>query len=157
MTVPVKNDIRKPGFRWPLLLGIAGFASGFFGPLVFVPESNQGPLVGILISGPAGVVLGLVLLLVCTIIDVPARQQWNILIGAAVVGALAVILLVQPEPALRGYVMDLQVQACTTPMDTESQVLDFWSKRIAGVTWAAPGSVGSRTCNRGCATRRASS
>jgi hypothetical protein len=137
-TVPVKKDVRKPGFRWPLLLGTAGLASGFFGPLFFVPEANQGPLVGVLISGPAGAVLGLVLLLVCTIIDVPARQQWSILIGAAVVGALAVVLLVQPEPALRGYVMDLQVEACASPIDTEPQVLDFWSKRIAGVTWATP-------------------
>jgi hypothetical protein len=138
MTIPVKNNIRNPGFRWPLLLGAAGLASGFLGPLIFVPEANQGPLVGILISGPAGVVLGLVLLLVCTLIDVPAHAQWSILIGAAIVGTLAVVLLVQPNPALRGYVMDLQVEACTTPIDTEPQVLDFWSKRIAGATWAAP-------------------
>ena len=134
----LQKTIRKPGFRWPLLLGAAGLASGFFGPLVFVPEANQGPLVGILISGPAGAVLGLVLLVVCTIIDVPARQQWSILVGAAVVVVLAVVLLVQPKPALRGYVMDLQVEACSTPVDTAPQVLDFWSKRIAGVTWAAP-------------------
>jgi hypothetical protein len=134
----VKKDIRKPGLRWPLLLGAAGFASGFYGPMVFVPDANQGPLVGVLISGPAGAVLGLVLLLICTIIDVPARRQWNILIGAVVVSALAVILVVQPEPALRGYVMDLQVEGCSAPIDTEAQVLDFWSKRIAGVSWAAP-------------------
>jgi hypothetical protein len=82
--------------------------------------------------------LGLMLLLVCTIIEVPARQQWSILIGAAVVGSLAVVLLVQPKPALRGYVMDLQVEACATPSDTESQILEFWTKRIAAVTWAAP-------------------
>jgi hypothetical protein len=134
----VKKDIRKPGLRWPLLLGAAGFASGFFGPMVFVPDANQGPLVGVLISGPAGAVLGLVLLLICSIIDVPARQQWNILLVAVVVSALTVILLVPPEPALRGYVMDLQVEGCSTPIDAEVQVLDFWSKRIAGVRWAAP-------------------
>ncbi len=134
----MKNEIRKPGLRWPLLLGATGLASGFLGPLIFVPEANQGPLVGILISGPAGVVLGFVLLLVCAIIDIPARRQWNILIGAAIVGALAVLVLVQPRPALRGYVMDLQVEACTTPLDTEPKVLDYWAKRVAAVTWAAP-------------------
>lgn len=133
----MKKDVRKPGLRWPLLLGAAGFAVGFFGPIVFVPEANQGPLVGILITGPAGAVLGLVLLVICTVTDVPARLQWRILTGAAVVGALAVLLMVQPEPALRGYVMDLEVESCATPIDTESQVLDFWSKRIAEVTWAA--------------------
>jgi len=133
----VIKEIRKPGLRWPLILGAAGLASGFFGPMVFVPEANQGPLIGILITAPAGTVLGLVLLLVCTVIDVPARLQWRFLIGTAVAGALAVLLLVQPEPALRGYVMDLEVESCATPLDTEPQVLEYWSKRIAEVAWAA--------------------
>lgn len=133
----MKQDVRKPGFRWPVLLGAAGFASGFFGSMIFMPGANQGPLVGIFMTGPAGAVLGLVLLLVCTIIDVPARLQWRILIRTAVVGALAVLLVVQPEPTLRGYVMDLQVESCATPIDAEPQILDYWSKRVAEVTYAA--------------------
>ena len=105
--------------------------------MVFVPEANQGPLIGILIAGPAGVALGLVLLLVCNVVDVPAWLQWRCLNGTAVVGALAVLLLVQPEPALRGYVMDLEVESCATPIDTEPQVLEYWSNRIAEVPRAA--------------------
>jgi hypothetical protein len=133
----MSNDVRTPGFRWPLLLGAAGFAAGFFGPILFVPEANQGPLVGIFISGPAGALLGLVLLGICTVIGVSARLQWRLLIGTAIAGALVVLILVQPEPALRGYVMDLEVESCAAPEDTESQVIDYWSKRIADVTWAA--------------------
>lgn len=34
--------------------GAVGFAIGFFGPMIFVPESNQGPLLGILYTGPLG-------------------------------------------------------------------------------------------------------
>lgn len=41
-----------------LLGGALGFDLGCFGPLLFMPESNQGPLLGILFTGPAGVVLG---------------------------------------------------------------------------------------------------
>ena len=41
-----------------ILFGGIGFAAGFFGPMVFVPEVNQGPLLGILITGPAGVLVG---------------------------------------------------------------------------------------------------
>ena len=41
-----------------LALGGLGFVAGFFGPMLFAPEANQGPLLGILITGPAGVVLG---------------------------------------------------------------------------------------------------
>lgn len=41
-----------------ILLGGVGFAAGFFGPLIFTPQANQGPLLGIFITGPAGVVIG---------------------------------------------------------------------------------------------------
>jgi len=133
----MSNDVRTPGFGWPLLLGAVGFAAGFFGPMLFAPESNQGPLVGILISGPAGALLGLVLLGACTLIGVPARVQWRMLVATVITGAVLVLILVQPEPALRGYVMDLEVDSCATLVDVEPQVIDYWSKRIADVTWAA--------------------
>ena len=42
------------------MLGGLGFLGGFFGPLVFAPEANQGPLLGIFITGPLGVILGAV-------------------------------------------------------------------------------------------------
>ena len=41
-----------------LLFGLSGFLAGFVGPMVLNPESNIGPLVGVLFSGPAGVVIG---------------------------------------------------------------------------------------------------
>ena len=44
--------------RWALILGIVGFLGGFVGPIVFTPEANQGPLLGIFITGPLGVVIG---------------------------------------------------------------------------------------------------
>jgi len=45
------------------LLGLAafgaiGFVGGVFGPMVFAPDANQGPLLGILITGPVGVLIG---------------------------------------------------------------------------------------------------
>jgi hypothetical protein len=43
-----------------LLLGGIGFAAGFFGLMFLKPEANQGPLLGIFITGPAGFALGLV-------------------------------------------------------------------------------------------------
>jgi len=41
-----------------LILGAVGFSLGFFGPLIFTPEANQGPLLGIFITGPLGAVVG---------------------------------------------------------------------------------------------------
>lgn len=45
-------------FRMGFIVGGIGFALGFFGPMVFTPEANQGPLLGIFITGPGGFLLG---------------------------------------------------------------------------------------------------
>jgi len=41
-----------------LVIGGLAFACGFFGPIVLAPEANQGPLLGIFITGPLGFLLG---------------------------------------------------------------------------------------------------
>ncbi|CDX18871.1 hypothetical protein MPL3356_290022 [Mesorhizobium plurifarium] len=46
--------------KWGAILGTVGFLGGFVGPVIFTPEANQGPLLGIFITGPLGFVLGLV-------------------------------------------------------------------------------------------------
>ncbi len=43
---------------WAVVVGAVAFAAGFFGPIVFAPDANQGPLLGIFITGPAGFVAG---------------------------------------------------------------------------------------------------
>ncbi len=41
-----------------LLVGGIAFCAGFFGPIIFAPDANQGPLLGLFITGPLGVVAG---------------------------------------------------------------------------------------------------
>jgi hypothetical protein len=41
-------------------VGAVSFLAGFLGPIVLQPDANQGPLLGIFISGPLGFALGLV-------------------------------------------------------------------------------------------------
>ena len=43
-----------------LMLGATGFVIGFFGPMQFAPGANQGPMLGLFITGPGGLVLGAV-------------------------------------------------------------------------------------------------
>ena len=43
-----------------IITGAIGFVGGFFGPMVFAPDANQGPLLGLFITGPGGFVLGAV-------------------------------------------------------------------------------------------------
>jgi hypothetical protein len=42
-----------------VVVGGVAFAAGFFGPIIFTPEANQGPLLGIFITGPLGFVFGM--------------------------------------------------------------------------------------------------
>ncbi len=41
-----------------VIVGSIGFAIGFFGPLMWAPDANQGPLLGIFITGPIGFWVG---------------------------------------------------------------------------------------------------
>lgn len=41
-----------------LIIGAIGLIGGYVGPLIVTPGANQGPLLGIFITGPVGFVLG---------------------------------------------------------------------------------------------------
>jgi hypothetical protein len=43
-----------------LTVGTIGFLGGFFGPMLLTPEANQGPMLGLFITGPLGFILGAV-------------------------------------------------------------------------------------------------
>jgi hypothetical protein len=43
-----------------MVVGAVTFAVGYFGPIVVTPDANQGPLLGIFITGPLGFFAGLV-------------------------------------------------------------------------------------------------
>jgi hypothetical protein len=43
-----------------MVTGVTGFTAGFFGPMIVAPGANQGPMLGIFITGPLGAVAGAV-------------------------------------------------------------------------------------------------
>ncbi|MEE4638624.1 MAG: hypothetical protein V2J42_07800 [Wenzhouxiangella sp.] len=45
---------------WGAIGAFGGFVVGFLGPMMFAPQANQGPLMGLLITAPVGGILGLV-------------------------------------------------------------------------------------------------
>jgi len=60
---PATDSTRTP-FQTACLgafvVGTVGFVAGFFGPMIFNPSANQGPMLGIFITGPGSAVLGFV-------------------------------------------------------------------------------------------------
>ena len=57
-TASVNSSLARSVGYWAMVIGAIGFIGGFFGPMVFAPGANQGPLLGILITGPVGVLIG---------------------------------------------------------------------------------------------------
>jgi hypothetical protein len=55
-----------------VIVGGIGFVAGFFGPIIFTPEANQGPLLGIFITGPLGFIFGALVGLAISLI--PSRK-----------------------------------------------------------------------------------
>lgn len=53
-----KTKIIISGLKSALILGVSGFIFGFIGPIILTPDANQGPLLGIFITGPAGFLFG---------------------------------------------------------------------------------------------------
>jgi hypothetical protein len=53
-----RSGILATAMRWAGIAGGVGFAAGFFGPMILSADANQGPLLGLLITGPLGFVGG---------------------------------------------------------------------------------------------------
>lgn len=57
----VKDSLISDVVMGALVLGGASFLSGFLGPIILTPSANQGPLLGIFITGPVGLIIGAIL------------------------------------------------------------------------------------------------
>lgn len=57
-TAAPRPGLAKAMLQGAGLLGLIGFIGGFAGPMIFAPQANQGPLLGIFITGPGGFLLG---------------------------------------------------------------------------------------------------
>lgn len=54
-------------FLWATVMGAVAFLGGFLGPMLFAPSANQGPMLGIFITGPLGFVAGGVAGAICAV------------------------------------------------------------------------------------------
>jgi hypothetical protein len=46
------RPVVRRAWVWGCIVGFVGFAIGFFGPIAWAPDANQGPLLGIFLTGP---------------------------------------------------------------------------------------------------------
>ena len=58
-TTKLSNSLSNYVVMGGIILGSIGFLLGFIGPIIFTPNSNQGPLLGIFVTGPISFIVGL--------------------------------------------------------------------------------------------------
>ena len=130
--------VLRVAIRWAIALGAAGFAAGFFGPMLLDPESNIGPIVGILITGPGGVAAGFVLGLVAGALPLSQSARSRALAAVCAVAVLGILFALLPPPAVRGYVIEASVESCASPAQRIDESLATWDEALKRVTWARP-------------------
>jgi hypothetical protein len=133
----MRETIRSPGF-WALALGATGGAAGFFGPMLLNPGANQGPMLGIFITGPGGVVAGLALGFLFRVLPFTDGFRARFLTTCCVSLGLGVLWFALPEPATKSRVIEGTIAACRSTADAMPERITHWHGRIAQVTWAEP-------------------
>ena len=98
--------------RWCVVLGVVGFLCGFVGPILLAPEANQGPLLGIFITGPGGALAGVILGSIVRVLNPEPRVASHALTVATVVMAIGTLYVCIPGPHLRATVVDANIRSC---------------------------------------------
>ncbi len=100
--------------QWMSVLGVAGFLCGFIGPMLLAPEANQGPMLGIFITGPGGAMLGLILGFGVRIMGWPAQRSKRALYACATLLSVVTLYFCIPSPRFRADVVQGAIAACNT-------------------------------------------
>ena len=90
---PTSTRSRPSVLAWILCIGGSGFLVGFIGPVTLRPDSNQGPLLGIIYTGPLATCLGLVLCVIVRVAKLSPVRQWQTLALSAMVTAFLALWL----------------------------------------------------------------
>jgi hypothetical protein len=123
---------------WALALGVTGFAAGFFGPIVLNPGANQGPLVGLFITGPGGALGGVILGTIFHLLPVSNSTRGKALVWTCFALAVGTLFFCLPPPTVLGYVIDAEVSECAVPRDWARAALATWEQAVQRTTWYTP-------------------
>ncbi len=124
------SELRKsPGF-WALAMGVVGGAAGFFGPMILDPEANQGPLLGIFITGPGGALAGLMLGLIFRFLPFTDSVRQQALTLFCIVLGAGTLWFSLPEPVRRASVIDGTISGCRVSSELMPKAIEHWQHRV---------------------------
>jgi hypothetical protein len=117
-------------------LGVVGFSAGFFGPIALNPDANQGPLLGIFVTGPGGLLGGYVLGALFRALPIANVRRWQALLAANAALLLGTLYVCLPQPAPHGLLIQGTLARCQSPAEVAPEGIRYWQGRIAGAPWA---------------------
>ena len=123
---------------WALAFGLTGFVAGFFGPILLNPEANQGPLLGLFITGPGGALGGAVLGTLLRFAPFSRSVHAKALIVACLVFGLGTLYFCLPQPKVLAHVIDAEAVDCSRPSELAREALDTWQDAVQRATWYTP-------------------
>lgn len=123
---------------WALAVGFTGFVAGFFGPIVLNPEANQGPLLGLFITGPGGALGGAVLGTLLRFTQFPRSVHAKALIATCLLFGLGTVYFCLPGPKALAHVIDADVVDCSRPSEFAREALETWQDAVQRTTWYTP-------------------
>ncbi len=137
---------------WSVALGVTGFVCGFFGPIVLNPSANQGPMLGIFITGPGGAVLGAVLGTLTALLNVRPAVSRRLLTAVCALGGLTILFFCLPEPEYQATLLDLELRECVPALSWREKAFALWSKRLEINSSARPPADWRQTFEREAAS-----
>jgi hypothetical protein len=110
--VDITHPLNEQVIVRALILGGIGGACGYFGPIYLDPGTAQGPLVGIFVTGPFGLLLGAGLGLLFHRLSLSLWLRESIFISVGLLLAAGVLFLVQPGDEPAGFLVDVEIVKC---------------------------------------------
>ena len=132
------QSIGKSTKKWTIVLGAVGFVCGFVGPMVFSPDANQGPMLGLFVTGPGGALLGAILGLIVGAVRLPGPIASKALVVASIGLAAVCLYYSMPSPKYYAKVLDVEIVGCGPPGTIKDRAMEYWDGQVARVTWASP-------------------
>ncbi len=138
-----KNKIVRY-FSSPLLgaiaLGVVGFLSGFLGPMILNPGANQGPMLGIFMTGPGGFVLGWVIGYVFAEKGLGWRKQVKTFCLVAIGGGGLILFfcLFANSDIRRGIILDGEIRGCQSSEKLAAEKVTEWRDHFQRVDYLTP-------------------
>ena len=114
-----------------VILGATGFLAGFLIPVWRTPYANQGPLLGIFITGPLCTAIGIVLGLLGNSLKLSQRTRLTMLLVSCALTFVVVYSICEPEDRWECDLVYGTVTKCIKASSFQGEVEANWERSIA--------------------------